>query len=413
MKRSTGKVRAGITIVEVAVIIGILVVLACVILPGIMTAKISSRTGQCLNNMRNVGTAMLAYVTTHNTFPASGVWDVADADGDGEITEADLIDPTTGWNFAHPPGALKPTDPPSDIGMRYSWVVPLLPYLDRSDIYERWNFDDPAAASYLHQSTYDYRTNSQRAAPILSEVGLKVLVSSDDITVLSGEGNISFVVNGGFSNHWLVDNEGTGLVGGDGDDLVAQRVRENRFRMGLFFLETSDGQSPIGRRHTLETIRDGTATTVMLSENINAGPGAADWTSNWACPHPWNTSFQVNGVAVGVDRTLPYEEYDYAQSNRPGPLAPPILANGKEGGINGSTDGVLEGQFPYPNSLHRGGVHVVFADGSTRLLSEAIDPSLWARIVTPDGQRLFVPETGGIEYAEQPVPEDDLSNSFD
>ena len=77
---------------------------------------------------------------------------------------------------------------------------------------------------------------------------------------------------------------------------VDLRVRENLFRMGLMFTEfqlfredaqkipqedLARGMAAVNRHHTIDSVTDGLSTTVMLSENVNAGVGStAAWTKN-------------------------------------------------------------------------------------------------------------------------------------
>ncbi len=179
--------------------------------------------------------------------------------------------------------------------------------------------------------------------------------------------------------------------------------RDNLFKMGLMFTESgvadgtlpSPGTSILRRRHSIDTVRDGTSTTVMMSENINAGfalnalfaPGGTTVEEvNWACPHPYNTSFFVRantpGItapAIGTAALSATSVYDYTTGNERSAVG---------GGINGDLSGLAESQFPYPNSQHPGGVNLLMCDGSTRFLTDSVDGGVWARIVTPDGGNL-------------------------
>src|SRR5262249_24307276 len=119
--------------------------------------------------------------------------------------------------------------------------------------------------------------------------------------------------------------------------------------------------------------------------------------SNWACPHPWNTSFFVNAASVDMTPDNVAVGYDFTAANDRGPKAPPMVAFGRQGGINGDLAGEFEGCFPYPNSCHLGKVmNVLFCDGSVRPSSENIDGKVWARLVTPNGEKFSRPSDGLI-----------------
>jgi len=402
----------GFTLLEVIVVLIIMAVLASLILPGIQSTRCKFGRPQCRNRLKQLGLALHQYVTIHNHFPASGHWDVPDADGNGILETGDLLDPVTGWNFTAKTPGIEPKDE-LEHGMRYSWCVDLLPYLEHRDIYDAWDFSGKSGShgSYLDNfgSEPDNLSNWR-----LAQAELTAFICPEDRTTKTNSPNLSYVVNGGFSFHWLLDNDGSRLVGGSGE--VSQRVRENRFRMGLMFLEPKiPGSIPI-RRHSLDTIKDGVDTTIMLSENINTGyVRRTDPPASWACPHPLRTSFFVNGVAVGVDRTTAAQPYDFSKANVRGEKAPPLVMNGSEGGINGNLSGEVEGQFPYPNSFHTSGINVALANGAVRFISEDIDPAVWARLVTPDGGSLVRPSDGqpqpeerGIGYTQQVLTEDEV-----
>jgi prepilin-type processing-associated H-X9-DG protein len=80
--------------------------LAALLLPAVQAAREAARRMQCTNNLKQIGLAMHNYHDVHKGFPAAYV---ADANG-------------------------KPL---------HSWRVALLPYLGRSDLYERYNFNEP------------------------------------------------------------------------------------------------------------------------------------------------------------------------------------------------------------------------------------------------------------------------------
>jgi len=63
-----------------------------------------------------------------------------------------------------------------------------------------------------------------------------------------------------------------------------------------------------------------------------------------------------------------------------------------------------EGSFPYPSSYHSGGINVVCCDGSAHFISDTIDGTVWAKLVTPSGSKL--PSV----YRQMPVDADALGS---
>ena len=63
--------RAGFTLVELLVTLGVIGVLAGLLLPAVQAARESARRAQCTANLRQIGIALHAYEATHNMFPSS------------------------------------------------------------------------------------------------------------------------------------------------------------------------------------------------------------------------------------------------------------------------------------------------------------------------------------------------------
>jgi prepilin-type N-terminal cleavage/methylation domain-containing protein/prepilin-type processing-associated H-X9-DG protein len=64
--------RQAFTLIELAVVVGIIGILVCLVLPAVQAAREAARRGQCLSNLRQIGTAMHTYCSIHNMFPPNG-----------------------------------------------------------------------------------------------------------------------------------------------------------------------------------------------------------------------------------------------------------------------------------------------------------------------------------------------------
>jgi prepilin-type N-terminal cleavage/methylation domain-containing protein/prepilin-type processing-associated H-X9-DG protein len=69
IRRGRGGVRSGFTLIEMLVVIAIIVILAGLALTGIMSARQSAQSVQCLSNLRQLGLAVIQYRDQYGRYP--------------------------------------------------------------------------------------------------------------------------------------------------------------------------------------------------------------------------------------------------------------------------------------------------------------------------------------------------------
>lgn len=353
--------------------------------PGVLVCRV-----YCQNNMRQLGLALLNFSTTKGRFPNAGTIRDDPKVHQGDPTKSNLY--------------LSITDPARlpDGGRCWlsNWVVEVLPYLDQPDLANAW---DPQAPYWWPQPT---RPN-QPANRVLSETALGVLRCPDDPQLAPGCGNLSYVVNGGFTRWPAIPIGWTGgridrhsangpilrWTPADSTWLDSQAVGR---RLGVMFLGTDTGDQPWDIKTTPADLVDGASQTLLIAENTLAGHSSGNAFSggiptNWACPLPNFAMF------LGSDNVCDSGRYTNdclggQLKPRPGPLDGPgwALANrtGTFENINYGQNLTVKGSFPFASGPHPGGANFVFCDGATRFISATIDGSVYARLITPAGTAL-------------------------
>ena len=92
--------KRGFTIVELLVVITIIGILMAMLFPAVNAARVNARRIQCVSTQSQLGKGMLSLVTKSDRFP----------------------------------GYLEPR--PYDDTLAWNWVVGILPYIDRADVYD-------------------------------------------------------------------------------------------------------------------------------------------------------------------------------------------------------------------------------------------------------------------------------------
>ena len=139
----------GFTLIELLVVIAIISILIALLLPAVQSAREAARRTQCKNNLMQLGLALQNYEMAHEVLPPGTV------NLTGPIkqpTLAQLVEAAggTGTSAGAAPSTL--TD------YQFGWIVQILPFIERRNIYNHFNFMD---------SVYD-ATNSAASSQSIS-----------------------------------------------------------------------------------------------------------------------------------------------------------------------------------------------------------------------------------------------------
>ncbi len=198
--------RRAVTLVEMLVVVAILGMLVALLLPAVLGARGASRRTRCINNQKEIASAVNQFESNKKRYP----------------------------------GYLNGTQAPANRGA-VSWVVVLFPYLSRQDLWDRW-MNWSTGTAYPVPNPAD-----PRPGPVLGE-----LVCSDDGRDAHPEPQftpLSYVANCGIPDTLkpaFVDSCASGIF--------------------LYAYPTILPQASIKS----SDIKDGASLTLLISENVQA-----------------------------------------------------------------------------------------------------------------------------------------------
>ena len=343
------KHRTAFTLVELLVVIAIIGVLVGLLFPAVQAARESARRTECINNLKQIGLAVVNFEGRQQRYPGS----------------QELLLPQD------PSGARLGNNKPA------SWMAVLLEDLGRPDMMERWN----SVAVGLSD-------------PVLTP-SMDLARCPSSLDPVDKEGATNYVANAGFMPRSWADS---GVLSNEDYLRVAQRSANGIFLDRISLPRVSVDAS---------AVRDGQANTILVTENLVA--------MKWYSVGPLNpalTTFTINhGWSSDVTLSVPANArfgntfvFCYAhESNGPAvnplvggqsvapqiPPAPAMKINGELVSYREGTPVVAE--VARPSSNHPGLVVAVFADGSTRTLSNGIAYHVYQQLMTPNGTQSDMP----------------------
>ena len=355
---SASRSRRGFTLIELLVVISIIAVLASLIAPAVQSARRTARKVQCLNNMRQVGLAVIAFSSSNNGQLPPVVQDLPITNSLGQ----------TG-------------------SMYIGWPVAILPTLDATAILKNIRNN----AVYVPGSTTRFLMGTAE-----QNAGLEAFGCPDDVDSYKIAGGLSYVLNTGFWPNTQWDSS-TGYNDAAFIDWnlnttygVASSGLDEPFgySTGVFWPAAIGMNFSTGVPSSLDFVStgDGTTTTIMLTENLQAGP--------WHYPSSANTFASHTRLGYGVRITTSsgaptsglFNATTTVQATTRGLQTIDSAFNViDDRWVINKNLGAAIGTVPRPSSQHVSGVNAVMCDGSGKFLNEQINRDILAKLTSSNG----------------------------
>lgn len=326
------RVRArGFTLIELLVVIAIIAILIALLLPAVQQAREAARRSQCRSNLKQVGLALQNYHDTQNYF-------VYRKGGTGNAVAAATDTARLSGNY-----------------QRRSGIVSLLPYLDQSPAYKKYQSAVPAsgifdggAAPWSGYATANY----QQRSPALR------CPTDSGPNMTQGNVNYAFCLGDFVSNNR--DSRDTNGMFASYRTYGTRDCRDGTSNT-IAFSERVAASFGINGKASPD-IREGTLTnigTIVANPGSCLGAVAAVSSNNvyttWSAVKGKFSSLCYDGQSenVGFLTVLP-------------PNAPSCTNDG-----NGNADATSP--LLSASSYHTGGVHCLFVDGGVRFMNNSIN----------------------------------------
>lgn len=362
--------RTGFTLVELLVVIAIIGVLVGLLLPAVQAAREAARKTQCANNLKQLGLAGATYETSKKSLVP--YMDVFGKDGDDSN------------------GRQK----------RGSWVVSILGELEQQPIRDEWDDDSIGTSNQTRLLT----TIPSLVCPSDSQN-----TSPDEIAT----GRNSYAINVGH----LWTPQTASMLGPkytsdpDNNTRLATRVDNS-----MSFNSASDSSSVwtcgySKGKSSSSGVKDGMSNTIWFSENLQAnGWGIQILNSNTKFDPLWGENIRYHLGIGWVYASLEQQGHPENQPNdsnafsvdpmRPSNATDPTFMTMPINGRKLDAD-IGDLYSARPSSEHSGGVVTcVFADGSTRTITDQVKYHVYQALMTPNTRQSDAPYNRYILKAE-------------
>jgi prepilin-type N-terminal cleavage/methylation domain-containing protein/prepilin-type processing-associated H-X9-DG protein len=340
----------GFTLVELLVVIAIIGILVALLLPAIQAAREAARRAACANNIKNVALAVLEYEGDNKILPEGMTFDPALA---GSINTLARFGP--------------------------NWIIKVLPYLEEQALYD--SFDKTTVNGKVVWTPINEPGANNRNLEARGKTISVLLCPSDGNNQVMYQGKSGSPHGGNWARGNYAASAGRAHIHPTASQGMKGPASETWFGtdpLSAFHYSCNRGVMGPNVAVTLKQITDGTSKTFLLGE-IRAGLTEQDARGVWAMGHAGASLLAMygsNGDANGPNFCDANSDDVYsdvctsggsactATGANPTSMAACMGCSGG-GGFNQATT----------RSMHPGGVHMAFADGSVQFITDDVETS--------------------------------------
>ncbi len=243
----TDRRRDGFTLVELLVVIAIIGILVALLLPAVNSAREAARRIQCVNNLKQLGLAILNYESANKALPAGGWVEnklILNSGAAGTIAANGSYDPESGKQF--------------------SWMITILPFVEENALFDRFDL------------TYDEQR--PRDHDIFKQTG----PNGDFLTAPMAQSVKAFVCPSDQAEGLQYIHQQTGAIFAKGNYAAytspVHTEHEFEFPGGLGGFKTGKAKG-----QSMRKVKDGNSKTLAIAE-VRARANDADPRGVWSLP---------------------------------------------------------------------------------------------------------------------------------
>ncbi len=361
--------RAGVTIVELLVVIGIIGLLAALLLPAVQTSREAARRTKCGNSLHQIGLALANYESDFKVLPPFSIWSGPPGEPlGGGVLPVGIVDRVA--------QGISPNQEPDRLNA--NWLMMILPQLDQTNLFNQFNFRlpsvDPANAAARTVSLPILNCPSDPYNGSLYERGLQ----SGILGFTYARGNYAMNI-GSNAACYNIPRPGSPTTCDNGFTVDGTNLAVDNTTL------SGNGVGGVNVSFKLADMQTGLSNLVAVEE-IRAGVHAVDPRGAWALGYAGASGTVRHGVvSANEDDAGPNNQIHSADDIQSCTQLKQAIG-GEEllklrMPCHSSTNLYSEVNYEATSrSMHPGGVHVMTLDGGVHFVSDNVNPNLWFQL---------------------------------